>query len=137
MFEVIDFLINLAHQVEVVGSDCETTLLKQVDKLCIIECKSCVSDLDSVSIGVKTEGGHRAELVFHLFRDPVSEVDDHSHASGFATTESVQKLLVELGRNIELAGVVTSSDGFDIPFNEVVLGHLTDKVDVNDNEKTD
>jgi len=46
---------------------------------------------------------------------------DHGRARRFATALTVQKLSVEIFTNIEFASVVTSSDGFDIPFYEIVF----------------
>jgi hypothetical protein len=47
------------------------------------------------------------------------------------------ELIPEFLFNVELYGVVSCSNCFDIPFNKIVFGNLFDVVNVNDDEKCD
>lgn len=45
------------------------------------------------------------------------------------------ELLVERFTNIKLDGIIASSDGFDIPLDEVVGLHTSDVININEHEK--
>ena len=67
-----------------------------------------------------------SNLIFHLSLDPVTEIGGHRSLVWFAMTMLFNEFVVEGVCDIEFNCIVASCHCLDVPFNEVVLGDLTD-----------
>jgi len=150
LLHLVNLSINFAHLVPLIIDDVSTSLTEKTNQFRVVVGKGGDSNINVfLFLFFVTKVRKFAHSQFNLILDPNSKVFGMSlvliplelnlvvNLRIVNVAFTIQELLVERCRDIELDGVVTSGDGLDIPLYEVVGLNASDVVNINDHEKGD
>mmetsp|Transcript_41367 Transcript_41367/g.54395 ORF Transcript_41367/g.54395 Transcript_41367/m.54395 type:complete len:307 (+) Transcript_41367:2002-2922(+) len=146
VFDCVDGLINLDHVVPALLLDDGAALFEQVDDFVVFEGEGGDGDFDVLDgLVLVAQVGQLVEAPLHFVLDPVAE-GLHARHVVFACSQLPSdpvvrffddEVVVEVGGDVKLDGVVASSDCLDVPLHVVIFLNFLHVVKVDEDEEGD
>jgi hypothetical protein len=135
--QLVNLLVCLSHFVVLLELNVSSSDSEQVNELGVVEGEGDHGNSDSIGSGVLiSEIWERGESLFEHLLEVVSESGNLGLAS-LVVVHIGNVVVPEFFGEIQLAGVVSSSDGLDIPLNEAVFEDTADVVNEDHEEEGD
>lgn len=148
LLQGVDFFINFSHLFPLFINYVGTSFTKKSNQFGIVVSKGSNSNIDVLNwCFFITKVRKLAHSQFNLVLDPDSKVfsmglvvipfkfDFTINLRIVNVASALQELFVERFSDIKLNGVITSSDGLNIPLNVVVSLHTSDVVNIDNHEE--